>query len=275
MILHDMAIDAVTIQTLAGLNCSFLTSWSVPVQLGSCPFHRHRGIEIVYHRGAGGTVYAEDGLQIDFVPGSWVIHPPEQAHFQTAHSIGDDICIHIGVAAPLPAQLRVMRYIKDSADKSLAADLAFLTNPPPRMNSLQQAVYDHRGAALLLALLEQSLQPASLDGAAGTAERYAAEACRIILNEFNTIRRLQSIAARIGISDHYLRHVFKARYQTGIKEFLTSTRLARAENLLENSTLPLKAIADGCGFASERHLCSIFKKLRGVSPGAFRANPSS
>jgi AraC-like DNA-binding protein len=44
--------------------------------------------------------------------------------------------------------------------------------------------------------------------------------------------------------------------------------------LLENSTLPLKAIADGCGFASERHLCSIFKKLRGVSPGAFRANHS-
>ncbi|MFA7231982.1 MAG: AraC family transcriptional regulator [Victivallaceae bacterium] len=274
MILHDMVIDAATLKALSGLHCSFLSGWSVPVQPGSCPFHRHRGFEIVYHRGVRGTVYADDGKQIDFVPGSWVIHPPGQAHFQTSHTSGKDLCIHLAVNGALPEPLRVMRYINNTTDKSMAADLAFLLKPVPRMNSLQQAVYDHRGTALLLALLEQSLQPASSSEAIGSSQWYAAEACRIILNEFNTLRKTQDIAARIGISDHYLRHIFKDRYQTGIKDFIIFTRLARAENLLENSTLPLKAIAGDCGFASERHLCTVFKKIRGLSPGAFRANAS-
>ena len=274
MMLHDMVIDTMepaNLKTLSGLHCSFLSGWSVPVQPGSCPFHRHRGFEIVYHRGVRGTVYAEDGQKIDFVSGSWVIHPPGQAHFQTSLTGGEDICIHLAVNGPLPEQLRVMRYIKGTTDRSLAGDSAFLLKPAPRMNSLQQAVYDHRGTALLLALLAQSLQPSSSAEAAGTLQWYAAEACRIILNEFNTIRRTQDIAARIGISDHYLRHIFKDRYQTGIKDFITSTRLARAKNLLTNSTLPLKAIADYCGFASERHLCTAFKNAYNISPGTFRS----
>ncbi len=272
--LHYMVIDTMDselLKTLAGLHCSFLSGWSVPVRPGSCPFHRHRGFEIVYHRGVCGTVYAEDGQKIDFVSGSWVIHPPEQAHFQTSHTGGEDICIDLAVNGPLPESLRVMRYIKSTTDKSLAGDLAFLLKPAPHMNSLQQAVYDHRGTALLLALLEHSLQPASSAEAAGTRQWYAAEACRIILNEFNTLRRTQDIAARIGISDHYLRHIFKDRYQTGIKDFITSTRLARAKNLLTNSNLPLKAIADYCGFASERHLCTAFKNAYNISPGTFRS----
>lgn len=263
-------MDSALLKTLAGLHCIFLSGWSVPVQPGSCPFHRHRGFEIVYHRGVRGTVYAEDGLQIDFGSGSWVIHPPGQAHFQTSHTGGEDICIDLAVNGQLPESLLVMRYIKSTTDKSLAADLNFLMKPAPHLNSLQQAVYDHRGTALLLALLEHSLQPASSAEAAGTRQWYASEACRIILNEFNTLRRTQDIAARIGISDHYLRHIFKDRYQTGIKDFITSTRLARAKNLLTNSNLPLKAIADYCGFASERHLCTAFKKAYNISPGTFR-----
>ena len=50
--LHDMVIDTMepaNLKTLSGLHCSFLSGWSVPVQPGSCPFHRHRGFEIVYH----------------------------------------------------------------------------------------------------------------------------------------------------------------------------------------------------------------------------------
>ena len=272
--LHDMVIDTLeqaAFKALTGLHCRFLSGWSVPVRRGSCPLHRHRGFEIVYHKGVRGTVYAEDGHQIDFVSGSWVIHPPGQAHFQTSHTAGEDICIDLAVNGPLPEQLRLMRYIRSTTDKSLAADLAFLLKQAPPMNSLQQAVYDHRGTAMLLALLEKSLQSASSAESAGTPQWYAAEACRIIYNEFSTIRRTVDISSRIGISEHYLRHIFKDCYQTGIKDFITSTRLARAENLLINSTLPLKAIADYCGFASERHLCTVFKKLRGVTPGAFRS----
>jgi AraC-like DNA-binding protein len=164
-----------------------------------------------------------------------------------------------------------MHYLEKLEDKCIDADLAFLTEPSPGMNDLQKAVFDHRGAALLLTLFELSRQRYDSAESQSLADRYVGSACRIIYNEFSTIRRTEDIAARIGISQHYLRHIFKDRCETGIKEFLINVRLERAGDLLVNSTLPLKAIADYCGFSSERHLCTVFKKLRGVSPGAFRA----
>ncbi len=268
-----MAIKNIREETFSSpgsLRYRFISGWINTLRPGTCPFHRHAGFEIVYHKTGRGKICTGDGRTIDFAQGSWIIHPPGQTHSQTMHTAGEDICIHVGVDGDLPDDFCSMHYLEKLDDRCLAADLAFLAEPRPGMNDLQKAVFDHRGAALLLTLFELSRQRYDSAESHNLADRYAGSACRIIYNEFSTIRQTREIAAAIGISQHYLRHIFKARYGTGIKEFLINVRLERAGDLLINSTLPLKAIADSCGFASERHLCTVFKKQRGVSPGVFR-----
>ncbi len=48
-------------------------------------------------------------------------------------------------------------------------------------------------------------------------------------------------------------------------------RLAKAENLLIQTSLPLRDIATHAGFGTEQYFCAAWKKLKGMTPGQFRA----
>ncbi|WP_422673261.1 helix-turn-helix domain-containing protein [Billgrantia tianxiuensis] len=47
-------------------------------------------------------------------------------------------------------------------------------------------------------------------------------------------------------------------------------RLARAETLLHETTVPLAEIALACGFSSSSHLASRFRQAKGVAPSQLR-----
>lgn len=62
------------------------------------------------------------------------------------------------------------------------------------------------------------------------------------------------------------------RLSTGMSphQWLLHRRIEKAKALLAGSTVPLAQIADVCGFSSQSHLSSVFKKHNGVSPGFWR-----
>ena len=98
----------------------------------------------------------------------------------------------------------------------------------------------------------------------------AGEAYSILQEDFRTLSNLPEVAERVGVSHDYLRHVFKAVYGIGLKEFLVQTRMERAEDLLLHSLLPIKAIAAQCGFATARYFCAVFRAKNNISPAQFR-----
>lgn len=51
---------------------------------------------------------------------------------------------------------------------------------------------------------------------------------------------------------------------------LIESRLHRADSLLGQTSLPIEAIAEQCGFHSLAHFSRLFRKHRGVSPSQFR-----
>ncbi|MGM9680680.1 MAG: helix-turn-helix domain-containing protein [Eubacteriales bacterium] len=78
----------------------------------------------------------------------------------------------------------------------------------------------------------------------------------------------------IGISEHYsLRHinrVFCEQYGVTPKQYILRRKIETAKNMLSGGRHSLKEIAELLGFCDEHHFMNTFKRMTGVSAGAWR-----
>ena len=81
---------------------------------------------------------------------------------------------------------------------------------------------------------------------------------------------LEKVAAYIHISSNYLCYLFKET--TGFKfcEYINICRINVAKDFLDNSSNSLEMISFECGFNSQSHFSTTFKKHVGVSPNEYR-----
>lgn len=101
--------------------------------------------------------------------------------------------------------------------------------------------------------------------------------CRAVLSCIEYMK--DNLAQPISLEDlgrltdysalHILR-LFKKDTQKTPHAYLTALRMARARELLVNEELPVAEIAAQCGFESESHFQSLFKKQTGMTPGQYR-----
>jgi AraC-like DNA-binding protein len=78
------------------------------------------------------------------------------------------------------------------------------------------------------------------------------------------------LSEKSGISEVYLRKLFKAQYKISPSKYLISIRLKNAMNLMKYPFVSLEDCALQSGFSSLQYFCRAFKKEFGVSPGAYR-----
>ena len=81
---------------------------------------------------------------------------------------------------------------------------------------------------------------------------------------------LEDIAETIGVSPTYLSRLFKKETGTCLQDFINAERVFRAANLLLYSDLPLPEIAHYVGFPNQSYMGKIFKKLKNMTPRAYR-----
>jgi AraC-like DNA-binding protein len=97
------------------------------------------------------------------------------------------------------------------------------------------------------------------------------EAKRYIEDNFNLPElSISMIAEKIGISEVYLRKLFKAQFATSPAKYLISVRLKNAKKLMKYPFLSLEECAMQSGFSSLQYFCRLFKKETGISPGSYR-----
>lgn len=121
--------------------------------------------------------------------------------------------------------------------------------------------------------------------------RLAEETARLALNAGNATdmnigsRVMQLIAARygdsalsltdvaeeLGLSASYLSHMFKQQMDSGFADALNSVRLEHAGRLLRETNLPIKNIAQQCGYMGAAYFNRVFKKQYGMTPGQYRS----
>ncbi|MCT2561691.1 AraC family transcriptional regulator [Chryseobacterium herbae] len=80
----------------------------------------------------------------------------------------------------------------------------------------------------------------------------------------------EHISSLFGISKTYVGRYFKNNTGKTLNEYATQYKIRLIENRLKYSDMRISEIADEFGFTDKSHLNRFFKKLKGVSPSAFR-----
>ena len=77
--------------------------------------------------------------------------------------------------------------------------------------------------------------------------------------------------AEIGsLSTHNLLKRFRASFGTTPAQYIINERVAQAQLLLQQSSLPITEVALATGFYSPSHFSTVFSKLVGITPTAYR-----
>jgi len=81
---------------------------------------------------------------------------------------------------------------------------------------------------------------------------------------------LEKMASEVGISPLYLPRAFKAAFGQSPHQYVLSRRIARAQELLRDTPMPVVEVALAAGFSSQSHLAHWFIRMVGISPAAYR-----
>jgi transcriptional regulator GlxA family with amidase domain len=92
-----------------------------------------------------------------------------------------------------------------------------------------------------------------------------------IVAEPGSDHRLPELAERAALSERQLSRLFLKETLTTPGRFVERVRVEAAQELLENTTTPLDAIASRCGFGSTETMRRAFKRVLGIGPGEYRA----
>ncbi|RMD80878.1 MAG: AraC family transcriptional regulator [Lentisphaerae bacterium] len=81
---------------------------------------------------------------------------------------------------------------------------------------------------------------------------------------------VEEIARILRVDRSTIYRHFRAEYGMGPKQYLDRLRLEEACNLLINSRLSIKEIANAAGFAGSDHFARMFRRHYGISPNQWR-----
>lgn len=96
------------------------------------------------------------------------------------------------------------------------------------------------------------------------------DAARYISDNYDREITLQTAAHIACMEATYFSKCFKQLTGFGFRDYVTQTRLKKAEELLRSSKLSISEISDSCGFLSSNYFGDVFKKYKGISPRSYR-----
>jgi AraC-like DNA-binding protein/ligand-binding sensor protein len=97
------------------------------------------------------------------------------------------------------------------------------------------------------------------------------KALRFVKRRLTTSVSLQDAANAAGLSPSYFSRIFKEEMNESFSEHMNRLRVERAASLLLGADIPLVEIASRVGFVDQSYFTKVFKRLKGVSPGRYRA----
>jgi AraC family transcriptional regulator len=80
----------------------------------------------------------------------------------------------------------------------------------------------------------------------------------------------EDLAIEAGVHPVHLASVFRRFYKETIGEYVQRRRVAHASTLLLSREMSLADIAYSSGFSDQSHFNRVFKRITGLTPGAFR-----
>lgn len=183
--------------------------------------------------------------------------PRTKASYHTTKDM--PVCVRVRIRPG-----RVMPLLGTAADELVdrIVPLEDLTGPSARQLAERLTVYRDQPAravnALGLYLLDQMPQR--------LPDRF--ELVGEAVAELTSARRVDETAARLGVSERYLRRVFRQAVGVSPKHY---TRITRVRGVIEQARKSWSDAAAYAGYADQSHLIADFRALMRVTPKAFAA----
>ncbi len=83
------------------------------------------------------------------------------------------------------------------------------------------------------------------------------------------------LADFVHVSEDYLTRIFHKELGLSPWEYLSRYRIYLASQMLVHTNCTVYEAAEKCGFQDQAYFCRVFKKITGVPPGKYRANPEN
>lgn len=91
-----------------------------------------------------------------------------------------------------------------------------------------------------------------------------------IETDVSTDLSLKTFAKYLNINASYLSTLFSKEVGMPLSEYVNNSRIFHAKKLLHGTDLPIKSIAEQCGFSDTHYFSRVFHKVEGTTPNTYR-----
>ena len=224
------------------------------------PPHKHSLWELVYYR--SGHIRCPVGhAEYPGVPGLLLLTPPDTVHSEIALTAYSNYFVSLSVDGDPGWPIAIYDDPALGLQALFAAIVRELTGVRPFGDEL---------LGVLAAQLNLILRRACMRTTAAPAEAAVIRAEALIEERYSASLHVTDLADEIGCSASALRSYFAAYRKLTPHSYLQAVRLRHAMAFIKNSSLPLQAVAEQCGFDSASHLSRCVKQATNLSPGRLR-----
>ncbi|MDF2522599.1 MAG: AraC family transcriptional regulator [Clostridiales bacterium] len=85
----------------------------------------------------------------------------------------------------------------------------------------------------------------------------------------------EEIASDVYLNPDYFDRVFKKETGVSVARFIMQERIAKAQELLEKTDIPISTIAENVGYPNSANFSSMFKRMTGRNPADYRRSKSN
>jgi AraC family transcriptional regulator len=217
---------------------------------------------------AGRYTEANGRQAIDCTPSTLTFRPAGEMHYNKFH---DEPVQVLTLAIPQP-------WLERAAQESIALphSLSFHDGLVPIL--ARRLAHEFRqmdsGASLVLEALSLELLVAAARSTSvrseRTAPRWLERARELIHARFAERLTLDEIAAHAGVHPVHLATVFRRHFHCTVGDYIRDRRIEYASLELTRSRTPLALIALDAGFSNQGHFSTVFKRITGFTPAAYR-----
>lgn len=92
-----------------------------------------------------------------------------------------------------------------------------------------------------------------------------------INRQYGTVITIEDLADDIGVTPQHFCRLFKRATGHRPFEYINTYRIAKCKDLMiQHPEMPIRKIAEECGYESLNYFCSVFRRLEGMSAGSYR-----
>ena len=132
---------------------------------------------------------------------------------------------------------------------------------------------------LVEVMLEKIYRALTTIGVGGLAPSHVhfsrlSKALQYIRGNLSSDLSVEFLANLTGVSQTHFRRLFQEALGTSVHQYVQGARLEQARKYLGTTSMPISRIAEECGFSSQSHLTTSFRKLYSATPAEYRSQLS-